>query len=181
MTEKRMVGKQAPRFELDAVLPDQTIGKISLEQIMKEDRWTVLFFYPMDFSIVCPTEIIAFSDAYDSFKDLDAEIVGVSTDTVYSHKAWINMDRDNKGIGSLAYPLAADPSHHVSKEFGVLIEEEGISLRGLFIISPVGELIYAQINHNDIGRNVSHTLMTLQALQAEGLCPADWQPGDETY
>lgn len=180
MTEKRMVSKQAPRFELDAVFPDQTFGKISLEMIMKEDKWTVLFFYPMDFSIVCPTEIIAFSDAYENLKKLDAEIVGVSTDTIYSHKAWIDIDRDNKGIGTLNYPLAADPSHHVSREYGVLIEEEGISLRGLFIISPEGELMYAQINHNRIGRNVSHTLMTLQALQSTGLCPADWQPGEET-
>ncbi|AOM82545.1 peroxiredoxin [Salisediminibacterium beveridgei] len=180
MTDKRMVGKQAPRFELDAILPDQSFGKVSLEMIMKEDKWTLLFFYPMNFSTVCPTEIIAFSDAYDSFKELNTEIVGISTDTIHSHKAWTSMDRDNKGIGSLAYPLAADPSHHVSKEYGVLVEEEGINLRGLYIISPVGELLYAQVNHHDIGRSIPHTLMTLQALQTDGLCPANWQPGDET-
>lgn len=106
---------------------------------MKNDKWTVLFFYPMDFTFVCPTEITAMSDRYDEFEDLDAEVIGVSTDTIHTHLAWINTDRKENGLGQLKYPLAADTNHEVSREYGVLIEEEGVALRGLFIINPEGE------------------------------------------
>lgn len=177
---ERLVGKQAPRFEMDAVMPNQEFEKVSLENIMKEDKWTVLFFYPMDFTFVCPTEITAMSDRYDEFEDLDAEVIGVSTDTVHTHKAWINTSRDDNGLGDLAYPLAADTNHKVSTEYGVLLEDEGVALRGLFIISPEGELKHATINHNDVGRDVDETLRVLQALQTGGLCPANWKPGQET-
>ncbi|PWA13357.1 thioredoxin [Pueribacillus theae] len=177
---ERMVGKQAPRFELDAVMPDKEFGKVSLEEIMKQDKWTVLFFYPMDFTFVCPTEITAMSDRYDEFADLDAEVIGVSTDTVHTHLAWINTPRDDNGLGDLKYPLAADTNHQVSKEYGVLIEEEGVALRGLYIINPEGELMYSVVNHNNIGRDVDETLRVLQALQTGGLCPANWRPGQAT-
>lgn len=180
MSEKRMVGKQAPRFEMDAVMPNKEFDKVSLEGIMKEDKWTVLFFYPMDFTFVCPTEITAMSDRYDEFEDLDAEVIGVSTDTIHTHKAWINTSRDDNGLGDLEYPLAADTNHQVSKDYGVLIEDEGVALRGLFIISPEGELMYSVVNHNNIGRDVDETLRVLQALQTGGLCPANWKPGQET-
>ncbi|WP_158735539.1 peroxiredoxin [Alteribacillus sp. YIM 98480] len=180
MSEKRMVAKQAPRFEMDAVMPNKEFGKVSLEDIMKEDKWTVLFFYPMDFTFVCPTEITAMSDRYDEFEDLDAEVIGVSTDTIHTHKAWINTSRDDNGLGDLEYPLAADTNHQVSEDFGVLIEDEGVALRGLFIISPEGELMYSVVNHNNIGRDVDETLRVLQALQTGGLCPANWKPGQET-
>ncbi len=175
-----MVAKQAPRFEMDAVMPNKEFGKVSLEDIMKEDKWTVLFFYPMDFTFVCPTEITAMSDRYDEFEDLDAEVIGVSTDTIHTHKAWINTSRDDNGLGDLEYPLAADTNHQVSEDFGVLIEDEGVALRGLFIISPEGELMYSVVNHNNIGRDVDETLRVLQALQTGGLCPANWKPGQET-
>ncbi|QHE52012.1 peroxiredoxin [Pontibacillus sp. HMF3514] len=177
---ERLVGKQAPRFEMDAVMPNKEFEKVSLENIMKEDKWTVLFFYPMDFTFVCPTEITALSDRYDEFEDLDAEVIGVSTDTVHTHKAWINTSREDNGLGDLAYPLAADTNHKVSTEYGVLLEDEGVALRGLFIISPEGELKHATINHNDVGRDVDETLRVLQALQTGGLCPANWKPGQET-
>ncbi|HLR68088.1 peroxiredoxin [Virgibacillus alimentarius] len=177
---ERMVGKQAPRFEMDAVMPDKEFGKVNLEEIMKEDKWTVLFFYPMDFTFVCPTEITAMSDRYDEFEDLDAEVIGVSTDTIHTHKAWINTSRDDNGLGDLKYPLAADTNHAVAKDYGVLIEEEGIALRGLFIIDPEGELKYQTVFHTDIGRDVDETLRVLQALQTGGLCPANWKPGQET-
>ena len=144
MTE-RMVGKQAPRFTMDAVLADKSFGKVSLEENMKQDKWTVLFFYPMDFTFVCPTEITAMSDRYDEFEDLDAEIIGVSTDTIHTHLAWINTDRQENGLGELQYPLAADTNHTVSRDYGVLIEEEGIALRGLFIINPEGEMQYQTV------------------------------------
>lgn len=177
---ERMVAKQAPRFEMDAVMPNKDFGKVSLEEIMKEDKWTVLFFYPMDFTFVCPTEIRALSDRYDEFEDLDAEVIGVSTDTIHTHLAWINTSRDDNGLGDLNYPLAADHNHRVSRDYGVLVEEEGVALRGLFIISPEGELQYQVVNHNNIGRDVDETLRVLQALQTGGLCPADWKPGQET-
>ncbi|MGG0645214.1 peroxiredoxin [Sporosarcina gallistercoris] len=177
---ERMVGKQAPRFEMEAVMTDKSFGKVSLEENMKNDKWTVLFFYPMDFTFVCPTEITAMSDRYEEFEDLDAEVIGVSTDTVHTHKAWINTDRKDNGLGDLNYPLAADTNHEVARNYGVLIEEEGIALRGLFIINPEGEMQYQTVFHNNIGRDVDETLRVLQALQTGGLCPANWRPGQET-
>lgn len=177
---ERMVGKQAPRFEMDAVMPNKEFGKVNLEEIMKEDKWTVLFFYPEDFTFVCPTEITAMSDRYDEFEDLDAEVIGVSCDTIHTHKAWINTSRDDNGLGELQYPLAADHNHQVARDYGVLIEEEGVALRGLFIINPEGELQYQTFFHNNIGRDVDETLRVLQALQTGGLCPANWKPGQAT-
>ena len=177
---ERMVGKQAPRFEMEAVMTDKSFGKVSLEDNMKNDKWTVLFFYPMDFTFVCPTEITAMSDRYDEFEDLDAEVIGVSTDTIHTHKAWINTDRKDNGLGDLNYPLAADTNHEVARNYGVLIEEEGIALRGLFIVNPEGEMQYQTVFHNNIGRDVDETLRVLQALQTGGLCPANWRPGQET-
>ena len=177
---ERLVAKQAPRFEMEAVLANKEFGKVSLEENMKNEKWTVLFFYPMDFTFVCPTEITALSDRYDEFEDLDAEVIGVSTDTIHTHLAWIKTDRKDNGLGDLSYPLAADHNHVVARDYGVLIEEEGIALRGLFIISPEGELMYQVVNHNNIGRDVDETLRVLQALQTGGLCPANWKPGQAT-
>ncbi|QBP41612.1 MULTISPECIES: peroxiredoxin [Paenisporosarcina] len=179
MTE-RMVGKQAPRFTMEAVLADKSFGKVSLEENMKQDKWTVLFFYPMDFTFVCPTEITAMSDRFDEFEDLDTEIIAVSTDTIHTHLAWINTAREDNGLGELKYPLAADTNHQISREYGVLIEEEGIALRGLFIVNPEGEMQYQTVFHNNIGRDVDETLRVLQALQTGGLCPANWRPGQKT-
>jgi peroxiredoxin 2/4 len=177
---ERLVAKQAPRFEMEAVLANKEFGKVSLEENMKNGKWTVLFFYPMDFTFVCPTEITALSDRYDEFEDLDAEVIGVSTDTIHTHLAWINTDRTDNGLGQLKYPLAADHNQKVARDYGVLIEEEGVALRGLFIINPEGELQYQVVNHNNIGRDVDETLRVLQALQTGGLCPANWRPGQKT-
>ncbi|WP_085524132.1 peroxiredoxin [Tuberibacillus sp. Marseille-P3662] len=177
---ERMVGKQAPRFEMEAVMPNKEFGKVSLEENMKNDKWTILFFYPMDFTFVCPTEITAMSDEFDIFEDLDAEVIGASTDTIHTHLAWINTPRDDNGLGDLTYPLAADTNHEIARKYGVLIEEEGVALRGLFIIDPEGELKYSVVNHNDIGRSVEETSRVLQALQTGGMCPANWKPGQAT-
>jgi peroxiredoxin 2/4 len=177
---ERMVGKQAPRFEMEAIMPNKETKKVSLEEIMENGKWTVLFFYPMDFTFVCPTEITALSDRYDEFEDLDAEVIGVSTDTVHTHLAWINTKREDNGLGELNYPLAADTNHEVSRDYGVLIEEEGVALRGLFIINPEGEMMYQVVFHNNIGRDADETLRVLQALQTGGLCPANWKPGQKT-
>ncbi|GEL09003.1 peroxiredoxin [Salisediminibacterium halotolerans] len=180
MSEKRMVGKQAPRFEMNAVLPDKSMHKITLEEIMKEDKWTVLFFYPMDFTPVCLSEITSLSDRFKEFEKLDVDIIGISTDSVQAHSAWINTPRTEQGLEKLAFPLASDANHRVSHEYGVLMEDEGFALRGLFIISPEGELQYSVIHTINTGRNVDEILRVIQALQAEGFCPADWSPGQET-
>jgi len=177
---ERMVGTQAPRFEMDAVMPNKEFGKVSLEENMRRGKWTVLFFYPMDFTFVCPTEITAMSDRYEEFVDLDAEVIGVSTDTIHTHLAWIKTPREENGLGDVKYPLAADTNHEVSKKYGVLIEEEGVALRGLFIIDPKGEMKYQVVHHNNIGRDVDEVLRVLQALQTGALCPANWRPGQKT-
>ncbi|WP_137791640.1 peroxiredoxin [Bacillus sp. E(2018)] len=177
---ERMVGKQAPRFEMEAIMPNKETKKVSLEKNMEDGKWTVLFFYPMDFTFVCPTEITALSDRYSEFEDLDAEVIGVSTDTVHTHLAWINTNREDNGLGELNYPLAADTNHRVSRDYGVLIEEEGVALRGMFIINPEGEMMYQVVFHNNIGRDADETLRVLQALQTGGLCPANWKPGQKT-
>jgi len=143
-------------------------------------KWLVLFFYPLDFTFVCPTEILGLSDAYDEFKKLGADVLGVSTDSVYSHRAWINTPRDQNGIAGVRFPLAADITKAVSRTYGVLVEDQGIALRGLFIIDPEGVLQYSVINCLNVGRSVDETLRVLQALQTGGLCPVNWKPGQKT-
>ena len=178
MTE-RLVGKKAPDFTMETALGNgQEFGKVSLSDY--EGKWLVLFFYPLDFTFVCPTEITALSDAAGQFQELNAEILGVSTDSKHSHRAWINTPKSENGLGQLSFPLAADLTKSVARDYGVLIEEEGIALRGLFIIDPRGELKYQVVNHNDVGRSVDETLRVLQALQSGGLCPMNWKPGDKT-
>lgn len=152
-------------------------GKVSLSDY--KGKWLILFFYPLDFTFVCPTEITALSDAADIFEDLDAEILGVSVDSKFSHRAWINTPRDENGLGELNFPLASDITKQVARDYGVLIEDEGVALRGLFIIDPEGELKYQVVHHNDVGRSVDETIRVLQALQAGGLCPANWKPGED--
>ncbi|MDF2725595.1 MAG: thioredoxin peroxidase [Paenibacillus sp.] len=175
---ERLVAKKAPYFEMETALGNgQEFGKVSLNDY--KGKWLVMFFYPLDFTFVCPTEIIAMSEAHELFQDLDAEILGVSTDSKHSHRAWINTSRDANGLGQLNYPLAADFTKTVARDYGVLIEEEGIALRGLFIIDPDGELKYQVVNHLDVGRSVDETIRVLQALQSGGLCPANWKPGQK--
>lgn len=175
---ERLVGKPAPHFTMETALGNGTdFGKVSLEDY--RGKWLIFFFYPLDFTFVCPTEIIALSDAVEIFQDLDTEVLGVSTDSKHSHRAWLNTPRDANGLGKLNYPLAADLTKSVARDYGILIEEEGIALRGLFIIDPEGELKYQVVNHNDVGRSVDETLRVLQALQSGGLCAANWKPGQQ--
>ncbi|WP_025692231.1 peroxiredoxin [Paenibacillus zanthoxyli] len=175
---ERLVGKPAPDFTMETVTGDgKEFGKVSLSDY--RGKWLVFFFYPLDFTFVCPTEITALSEAADQFTALDTEILGVSIDSVHSHKAWINAPKDAGGLGQLKFPLASDITKKVASDYGVLIEEEGIALRGLFIIDPEGELKYQVVNHNDVGRSVEETLRVLQALQSGGLCPMNWKPGDK--
>jgi peroxiredoxin (alkyl hydroperoxide reductase subunit C) len=174
---QRLVGLPAPDFTLETALGNgKDFGKVSLSDY--RGKWLVLFFYPLDFTFVCPTEIIALSDAYEDFKDLDAEILGISTDSKHSHRAWINTPRDQNGLGGLNYPLASDFLKTTARAYGVLDEEAGVAFRGLFIIDPEGILRYQVVTDLNIGRSVDETLRVLQALQSGGLCPANWRPGE---
>lgn len=173
------VGEPAPDFTMKTTENLETLDTTaSLSDY--QGKWLVMFFYPLDFTFVCPTEITALSDRYEDFQNLGAEVLGVSVDSVYSHRAWINTPRAQNGIAGLKYPLASDITKEVAHDYGVLVEEEGIALRGLFIIDPEGILQYAVVHNLNIGRSVDETLRVLEALQTGGLCPSDWQPGQET-
>lgn len=175
---QRLVGKQAPDFTMETAAGNgKDFGKVSLSDY--KGKWLVFFFYPLDFTFVCPTEITGLSHAADTFKAMNCEVLGVSTDSIHSHRAWINTPVDQNGLGQLNFPLASDLTKKVASDYGVLIEEEGVALRGLFIISPEGELKYQVVNHNDVGRSVDETLRVLEALQSGGLCPMNWKKGDK--
>ncbi len=170
------VGQPAPDFAMKVVVDGEIVDtKVSLSDYA--GKWLVLYFYPLDFTFVCPTEILAISDRIGEFKELGAEVLGVSIDSVYSHKAWINTPRDKDGIAGLQYPLASDITKQVASDYGVLIEEEGIALRGLFIIDPEGTLQYSVVHSLNVGRSVDETLRVLEAIQSGGRCPANWKPG----
>lgn len=145
-------------------------------------KWLILFFYPADFTFVCPTELEELAGLYEEFKKENAEIVSVSTDTVYVHKAWHD---GSEAIKKVQFPMAGDPTGNLSKTFGVYIPEEGLALRGTFIISPEGVVKSMEVNDNSIGRNAKELLRKLRAAkfvaENDGLvCPASWEPGDNT-
>ena len=175
------VGKPAPNFTLastkDATRPKELGKPIGLSDY--RGKWLIFFFYPLDFTFVCPTEITALSDRYDEILDLDAEVLGVSTDSVHSHFAWLNTPREKNGIAGTRFPLGADYTKEVARAYGVLEEETGVAQRGLFIIDPEGVLRYAVVTADNVGRSVDETLRVLQALQSGGLCPAEWTPGKQ--
>ena len=174
----RIVGVKAPDFQMEAVKgTGEDFTTVSLSDY--KGKWLVLFFYPLDFTFVCPTEISGISKRISEFKKLNSEVLGVSIDSKFSHKAWINTADNKGGLGKISYPIASDITKEVSKNFGVLIEEKGIALRGLFIIDPDGMVRYSVVHDLNVGRSVDETLRVLQALQSGGLCPIDWQPGEE--
>lgn len=166
------VGQLAPHFHVEAVLANGEFINVSLDDY--RSKWLVLFFYPLDFTFVCPTEITGFSKRYDEFKKLNAEVLGGSTDSVHSHKAWL------KDLGELHYPLFSDLTRTMSRDYGVLLEDKGIALRGTFIIDPDGVLRYALYHDLGIGRSVTETLRVLSALQTGELCPVEWTHGEKT-
>ncbi|MGL4588793.1 MAG: peroxiredoxin [Mycoplasmatales bacterium] len=174
------VGEKVENFTTEAVMPNKEFKTVSLEENMKAGKWTILFFWPLDFTFVCPTEIVALSDAVEKFERENTQIFGISTDSVHSHLAWTKLAPKDGGIGDVKFPLLEDTNHSISEQFGVLIEDKGIALRGLFIISPEGVLEHATINSLNVGRSVDETLRTLSALQSGGLCPMNWSAGDET-
>ena len=172
------VGHQAPDFTATAVV-DQEFKEISLSQY--RGKYVVLFFYPLDFTFVCPTEITAFSDRYADFSSKNCEILGVSVDSKFSHLAWIQTPRNQGGIGDINYPLVADLNKEIGNAFNIL-DDEGKALRGLYLIDPDGVIVHATINNLPVGRNVDETLRLLQAFQyvqsnPDEVCPANWTPG----
>ncbi len=138
-------------------------------------KWVVLFFYPLDFTFVCPTELQGFAKRAEEFEKLDAEILAASTDSQFSHKNWFERD-----LPEVKYPIIADTTHEVSRLFGVLKEDQGIAYRGTFIIDPEGILRYQVISDLGVGRSVEETVRVLCALQSGGLCPVEWKPGEKT-
>ncbi|MGM3307714.1 peroxiredoxin [Anabaena sp. WFMT] len=176
------VGQQAPDFAATAVL-DQEFKTIKLSEY--RGKYVVLFFYPLDFTFVCPTEITAFSDRYEEFKKLNTEVLGVSVDSEFSHLAWIQTDRKAGGVGDLNYALVSDIKKEISAAYNVLDPSAGIALRGLFIIDKDGIIQHSTVNNLAFGRSVEETLRTLQAIQhvqtnPDEVCPAGWQPGEKT-
>lgn len=166
-----LVGKPAPDFSLEGVFGEE-FKTVSLKDYY--GRWLVIFFYPLDFTFVCPTEITAFNDAYEAFKKMNTEVLAVSVDSVHSHKAW------KKELGELRFGMLSDITKSMSRDYGVLIEEKGISLRGAFVIDPEGIMKMSVVHDLSIGRNVDEIIRVVQACQTGDLCPIGWKPGQKT-
>lgn len=166
------IGEKAPEFDLEA------FSNGEIKHVSSKDysgKWIILFFYPRDFTFVCPTELKGFAKAIKEFEKCNAAVIGASTDSAYSHKAWLE-----KELPEVKYPVLADTSHNLSRAYNVLIEEDGTALRGTFIIDPDGILQYIVVSNLNVGRSVDETLRVLKALQTGSLCPIDWKPGEKT-
>jgi len=177
----RLVGDTAPSWKADAVVGTdfQTLSSDDYK-----GKWKVLFFYPLDFTFVCPTEIVAYSNAVDRFKQLNCELIGCSIDSKFSHLAWTKQSRNDGGLGGINYPLLADTTKDIARNFGVLLEDAGIALRGLFLIDENDVVQHATINNLPVGRNVEETLRLVEAYQFTAkhgeVCPAGWSQGDDS-
>jgi alkyl hydroperoxide reductase subunit AhpC len=165
------VGDRAPDFKAKGVFRGR-VADYSLASY--RGKWLVLFFYPADFTFICPTEVTGFSKVADQFNAEDCAILGVSVDSIESHRSWAEE------LGGLNYPLLSDADKTVSRAYGVFDEKEGVALRATFIINPQGVICYFVVSHVNVGRSVEETLRVLKALRTERLCPSDWQPGDPT-
>ncbi len=169
------IGRPAPEISADAYVRGASEPRpIRLSDM--RGKWVVLFFYPRDFTFVCPTEIQAFAALHEQFRQAGTVVVAASTDSYYSHKAWFETD---PRLAAVTYPVIADTSHSTSEAFGVLLED-GCALRGTFVIDPEGIVRSIQVNDLDVGRNVEETLRVLTALQTGELCPVAWRPGEPT-
>ena len=175
------VTSPAPQFNAKAVVGNEIVS-LTWDQL-HENKWLVLFFYPLDFTFVCPTEIVAFSDAASKFEEIGAKIAAVSVDSQYTHLAWVNTARKEGGLGAVNFPLIADLDKSIAKSYDVLLDA-GIALRGLFIIDPKGVVRHSTINDLPVGRNVDEALRVINAFQfveKNGeVCPANWTPGADT-
>ena len=175
-----MVTREAPDFTAQAVMGDNGFEELKLSSY--RGKFVILFFYPLDFTFVCPSEIIAFNDRLDEFHAKDAEIIGVSVDSHYTHLAWKKTPREEGGIGDIRYPLVADLNKNISRDYGVLIDES-VALRGLFLIDRDGVIRHALVNDLGLGRSVDEAMRMLTALrftEEHGeVCPANWTEGDD--
>jgi len=165
------IGMKAPDFALKGVYQGR-VGDYSLKSY--PTKWLVLFFYPADFTFICPTEVVGFSKMAGEFRAEGAEILGISVDSLETHRAWIEE------LGGVNYPLLSDAERVVSRSYGVLEEKEGVSQRATFILNPTGQVSYSVVSHRNVGRSVEETLRVLKALRTERLCPSDWKPGEGT-
>lgn len=176
-----LVTKPAPDFKAQAVLKDGSFAELTLSQF--KGKYVLLFFYPLDFTFVCPTEIIAFSDRVKEFNDLGVEVIGVSVDSQYSHLAWRNTPRSQGGLGQINYALVADLNKQIARDYDVLLGD-AVALRGLFLIDKAGTVRHQVVNDLPLGRSVDEALRMVQALQyfeKNGeVCPADWKEGKRT-
>jgi peroxiredoxin (alkyl hydroperoxide reductase subunit C) len=177
-----LVTRDAPDFQATAVLPDGTLDEAFRLSSLR-GRKVILFFYPLDFTFVCPTEILAFDEALSEFRERGAEVVGVSVDSAYSHAAWRRTPVEKGGIGPIGYPLVADLNKRISRSYGVLLEEQGVALRALFLIDAEGVVRHALLNDLPLGRSVAEALRMVDALsfhERKGeVCPAGWSEGQE--
>ncbi|MFG0332990.1 MAG: peroxiredoxin [Maioricimonas sp. JB049] len=174
------VGQLAPSFSVQAYdrtkdgADDQFLN-VSLSDL--RGKWVCLFFYPLDFTFVCPTELVAFNNALDEFEDRDCTVLTASTDSVFSHKGWCDSHSD---LSKLKYLMLADTTHELSRDYGVLKSDQGIAYRGIFLIDPNGVVRWSAIHDLSVGRNVDEVIRVLDALQTDKLCPCNWKKGEET-
>lgn len=175
-----LVTQEAPDFTAQAVMPDNSFEELTLSNF--RGKYVVLFFYPLDFTFVCPSEIIAFNKKLEQFKSRNVEVIGVSVDSHYSHWAWKNTAVENGGIGQVQYPLVADLSKNISRDYGVLVNDS-VALRGTFLIDKEGVVRHSVINDLSLGRNIDEAIRMVDALQFTEkhgeVCPANWVEGEE--
>lgn len=175
-----LVTQQAPDFTAEAVMPDNSFGSITLSAL--KGKYVLLFFYPLDFTFVCPSEILAFNKKVAEFKTRNCEVVGVSVDSKFTHLAWKNTAIENGGIGNIQYPLVQDLNKEIAKAYGILLNGS-VALRGLFLIDPTGKVRHSVINDLPLGRSVDEALRMVDAVQFSDthgeVCPANWKQGEE--
>lgn len=176
-----LVTREAPDFAAQAVMPDNSFAEVKLSSY--RGKYVVLFFYPLDFTFVCPSEIVAFDAVLAKFQKKNAQVLGCSVNSHFTHLAWKNTPRNQGGIGPIRYPLVSDLTKQISKDFGVLLEQGGVALRGLFLIDKKGIVRHALINDLPLGRSIDEALRMLDALQFHEehgeVCPANWHAGEE--
>jgi alkyl hydroperoxide reductase subunit AhpC len=165
------MGSKAPEFKLQGIRGGK-VADYSLESF--PGKWLVLFFYPADFTFICPTEVTGFSKSAKDFRAEEAEVIGASVDPIETHRSWIDE------LGGIDYPLLSDVEKKTSRDYGVLVEKEGVSARATFILNPAREVNYLMVSHMNVGRSVEETLRVLKALRTGRLCPAEWKPGENT-
>ncbi len=181
MSACTLVTREAPDFTADAVMPDNTFGQLTLSAF--KGKYVVLFFYPLDFTFVCPSEILAFNKKLDEFKNRNCEVIGVSVDSKFTHLAWKNTKLEDGGIGDIQYPLVADLNKNIARNYGILFND-AVALRGLFLIDTRGIIRHSIINDLPLGRSVDEAIRMVTALQfvethGDQVCPANWSEGAE--